>query len=74
MKKVVLAVVVLAGFAALTSCKKDHVCTCSGEIIGIPFSGADTTYTDMTKKDADAACQAYDETVDADNFIDCELK
>ena len=56
MKKMILAVVILGGVATLSSCKKDYVCTCSGEILGVPYSGADTTFTDMTKKDAEAKC------------------
>ncbi|MBK9191714.1 MAG: hypothetical protein IPM77_09475 [Crocinitomicaceae bacterium] len=73
MKKMILAVAVIGGITMLASCKKDHVCSCSGTILGIPFSGVDTTYTDMTKKEATTECDKNDASVGTDN-IDCELK
>lgn len=57
MKKMMLAVVVFAGVAALTSCKKDYSCECNG--VGVVFS-YDTTFTDVTKKDAESKCNDLD--------------
>ena len=74
MKKLIIVVLVAGGFSALTSCKKDHTCSCSGKILGIEYSGADTTLTDMTKSDAEAACNEFNFSLGADNYQDCELK
>lgn len=73
MKKLILAVVILGGVAFVTSCKKDYVCSCSGEIFGVPFSGADTTFVDMSKKDAQAECDKGDGSFGSD-YVECELK
>ncbi|MBI3134696.1 MAG: hypothetical protein HYZ14_08500 [Bacteroidetes bacterium] len=74
MKKMILAVAILGGVAALTSCKKDYVCTCSGTVLGVSYSGADTTLADMTKKDAEAKCDTWDFSYGTDNNQSCELK
>jgi len=47
MKKVLLAVAVVAFFA---SCKKDYTCTCTGAGLS-----ATVEYTGLNKSDADAA-------------------
>ena len=53
MKKVFLAVAVIAGTFSMTSCKKDYDCDCT-------ISGTTTTSTikDAKKKDAQDACNA----------------
>lgn len=54
MKKLLLAAVVLAGTASMTSCKKDYSCECT--------SGTDTyklEIQDAKKKDAKAACDTW---------------
>ncbi|MBK9191713.1 MAG: hypothetical protein IPM77_09470 [Crocinitomicaceae bacterium] len=73
MKKMILAVAVIGCVTVLTSCKKDYVCTCSGTVLGIPYSGADTTLVDMSKKDAETKCSSFDWTVGTDSQT-CELK
>jgi hypothetical protein len=74
MKKMILAIAVVGGMAALTSCKKDWTCECTGEALGIPFTVNDTVYTDMTKKDAEAKCDMNDFSLGADNYAECSLK
>lgn len=69
----ILAAVVLGGLAALTSCKKDHICTCSGSVFGFEYSGADTTLMDMSKKDAESKCESFEFTLGSD-YQTCELK
>lgn len=73
MKKMILAVAVVGGLTLLASCKKDFVCTCSGTVLGVPYSGADTTLSDMTKKDAETTCSSFDWTFGSDSQT-CELK
>ncbi|MBK7130566.1 MAG: hypothetical protein IPM74_11865 [Crocinitomicaceae bacterium] len=73
MKKVALALVVVASAVVFTSCKKDYVCTCSGTVLGIPYSGADTTLADMTKKDAESKCDSFEFSIGSDSQT-CELK
>lgn len=73
MKKIFVLVGVFGAFSVLTACKKDYVCSCEGTLLGIPFSGVDTTYTDMTKKDAESECNKSDASFGSD-YVDCELK
>lgn len=73
MKKMILAVAVIGGITMLASCKKDYVCSCSGTVFGVSYSGADTTLTDMTKKDAETKCSSFDFSVGSDSQT-CELK
>lgn len=56
MKKVLLSVFAL-GMLSLASCKKDYTCTCT-TTGGVSGSGSITIHG--TKKDAKAACDAYD--------------
>lgn len=79
MKKLVLAVAVVGGLAALTSCKKDWTCECTITTTGTVNSTttADTVYTDMKKADAQTACDANDASVSIlgeSITTECELK
>ncbi|MBK8926128.1 MAG: hypothetical protein IPM74_09505 [Crocinitomicaceae bacterium] len=70
-----------SSFSSSSSCKcggfhflqKDYVCTCSGTVLGIPYSGADTTLADMTKKDAESKCDSFEFSIGSDSQT-CELK
>ena len=54
LKLTALAIIVSFAF---TSCKKDHVCTCTTTYSnGDPSSTTILTYHDATKKDAKKAC------------------
>lgn len=69
-----LATLVLGGLAAMTSCKKDWVCSCDGAFGGVSYTGADTTFTDMKKDEAETKCNSYDYSFGTDNYQDCELQ
>jgi len=73
MKKIVIvAVVALFGAIVLPSCKKDYKCTCTYTLGGAAQS---TSYEmkNVTKKDAKAACEAYNSTLAAYAGISCNL-
>lgn len=61
MKKNLMIFSAFALLTALTvSCKKDRTCTCSSTYSGI-ITGtftADTTFMDVSKKDADSKCSS----------------
>ena len=62
MKKVIL--VVLLSMLALASCKKDRNCTCTETATGV-ISGSvmsDTTFTKVSKKEAETKCTALNES------------
>ncbi len=66
-KKVFLSFIVLA---ALSSCKKDRVCTCTYPVIG----DDKTTYTEVTKGQAQANCLSYTRTEDNSTYdVTCKL-
>ena len=68
MKKIIL----LSGLTLLTlaSCKKDWTCTCTSSL---GSGSSSTTYSNLTKSDAKAACDANDVTAGAIT-VDCELQ
>lgn len=53
MKKV-LMIAIVGGAFALTSCKKDYVCSCTASGVTL-----DVTYQDVKKKDAQEACGSF---------------
>ncbi|MCB9222808.1 MAG: hypothetical protein H6582_01420 [Crocinitomicaceae bacterium] len=68
MKKVLIAVVVLAGSMSMTSCKKDYTCDCT--VSGSTYS---LTIPDAKKKDAESACDTWG-TLYTLGGGSCELK
>ncbi|MCG8575849.1 MAG: hypothetical protein MI810_13260 [Flavobacteriales bacterium] len=60
-------VAVVGGLTVLASCKKDHTCECVVETSGLinSTSTVDTTLADMTKKDAEAACEGLNSSTSA---------
>ncbi len=61
MKKIILVVAVAV--LALASCKKDRNCTCTETASGL-ISGSnvsDTTFTKVSKNEAETKCTALDE-------------
>ncbi len=63
MKKVFMFFAGVAFVASLSSCKKDYTCTCTASGI------SSTVDMKMTKKDAEAACTAFEI-----GGLACELK
>lgn len=65
MKKLVLALAVVGGVAALSSCKKDWTCSCTTTTTGTVNSTTtvDTVFTDMKKDEAETACTAGNSSV-----------
>lgn len=57
MKKILIAVVVLAGTVSMTSCKKDYTCTCSATDT---FYDMSYDLNDYKKKDAESVCDTWD--------------
>jgi hypothetical protein len=80
MKKLMILGVVAAGLVTFASCKKDRVCTCTATSTGsgADFSvSGDTTYVDISKKDAESKCDSNEGTVtfgEATISTTCELK
>ena len=64
MKKVLLAVAVVAFFA---SCKKDYTCECTVDLLGVKTTSSTTL--NATKSDAKEACEAGNQT-----GVTCEIK
>lgn len=54
-----LALVVFA--FSFTSCKKDWTCVC--KVNGISANEGNASFPDMTKKDAETACEAHEKTI-----------
>lgn len=67
MKKV-LMIAIVGGAFALTSCKKDYVCSCTASGVTL-----DVTYQDVKKKDAQEACDLSNTTYSLVGGS-CELK
>lgn len=68
MKKSLLLAVMFVGVASMTSCKKDRDCECT--VLG---ETSVTTLTDVSKSDAEEACDAASATA-AILGGSCELK
>lgn len=79
MKKAIIFSMVLTAFAVV-SCKKDYICGCtttttsgSGTVTG----SGDTTFTDITKSDAETKCNSFESSGSFGGYswdTDCELK
>ncbi len=81
MKKVILLCTVLLGIVAISSCKKDRICECTVESTGFLTLTltVDTTFTDISKGDAETKCSALNSSVEDPEFglnveTTCELE
>ncbi|HOY33144.1 MAG TPA: hypothetical protein PKW80_14795 [Bacteroidales bacterium] len=70
MKKLFTIAVIALVFASLASCKKDYVCTCTGDEMGT-LKGAMPSTTEKKAKDACDALQVTYQNGDA--TVKCEL-
>ena len=73
-----LFILTVFALIALTSCKKDYTCECTGYLDGVevPGSSASTTIND-TKSNAADACDEGDESTDQLGYlveVECEIK
>jgi hypothetical protein len=79
MKKNVLLVALALSFGFLTSCKRDFSCTCSyEEFHDDHWDAKSISYplTDLSKKDANTACDAHVTTLSAPDDhrnVDCTV-
>jgi len=74
MKKMILGAVVIGGLVTLASCKKDWNCECDVYLFDSNIGTADTTFTDMTKSDAETACDGLEILVLGSGLQNCDLK
>jgi len=80
MKKNILVLAVFAaGLIVIASCKKDRTCGCTVTTTGsfTSTSTYDTTFVDMSKSDAKAACDGLDASASVFGTTvtsECELK
>ncbi|MCH2235198.1 MAG: hypothetical protein MK078_13190 [Crocinitomicaceae bacterium] len=72
MKKFFIFAVVVGGLA-FTACKKDHECHCDVTVLGVS-THFDTTFTDMSKSDAETACTGLNVDAGALGSTSCELE
>ena len=73
-----LFILTVFALIALTSCKKDYTCECTGYVDGVEVAGssASATINDTKSKAADACDEGDDseELLGIEYSVDCEIK